>query len=595
MLVYGDPKFCLPSRALIGNFQAHLAQCNPSSLDDLRSLLIEAGQLEQAVADAATDHQLITTTTRLTDSVAAIFCLRWMHGVEGSPAPAEPIAKSLNQILGALSANSDLANTKLTVKVPEGFAFYALFPEQYCATALTWAQQHFNSGQVIVVGIRSIGTTLSSVVKETLLLAGWDAKRITVRPTGHPFQRRVELNLPITAADRVLVVDEGPGISGSSMAAVAQACESKGAREISFLPGHGDEPGASASEEIRALWQRTPRYITPLKRTKWNGLSLEQSLAAETQKFGSDGPVATVEDVSAGQWRKFAFQNETNWPASAIQFERTKYLCLRHNATSVLWKFAGLHCNHDGQSASDAALARLSLHASAGFGPAPLGAFRGFVALPWLDGKCLTRADAADALVLHRIGRYIIHAAGPDLSDEEQIASIDRLAEMSYWNVREALGETIADQTRALGKAARRFPCSRSSGDGHLMPHEWLRTSSGLIMKVDAEGHSADHTLIGPQSLLWDIAGALTEWDLGAAATSVLLSILEKNGTQIQPEALLFFQQAYAAFRMGLLSLSIDQTSDTREKSRLRHARDFYQAKLARLFTGQSAPVGIAG
>jgi hypothetical protein len=251
----------------------------------------------------------------------------------------------------------------------------------------------------------------------------------------------------------------------------------------------------------------------------------------------------------------------------------------------VLWKLAGLHCNRDGQSATEATFARLSLHARAGFGPAPLGTFRGFVATPWLEGKRLTRADAADVTVLERIGRYIIHAAGPDLGVEENTASIDRLAEMLYWNAREALGEKIAEMTRATAEAARQYQPTFSSGDGHLMPHEWILTCNGLIMKVDAEGHSADHTLIGPQSLLWDIAGALIEWDLDAAATGVLLSIFEKNAIQLEPDALLFFQQAYAAFRLGLLSLGVDQTSDTREKERLRHARDFYQNKLAKSLT----------
>src|SRR5205814_3659491 len=133
---------------------------------------------------------------------------------------------------------------------------------------------------------------------------------------------------------------------------------------------------------------------------------------------------------SAGQWRQCAFENEEDWPALAIQFERMKFLCVRSEGTSVLWKFAGLHCAEDGQSASDIAFKQLAARASAGFGPVPLGTCWGFVGMPWVEGRRLTLTDAADASVLTRVGNYIVHAKGPELSWEEQGAAIARLAEM---------------------------------------------------------------------------------------------------------------------------------------------------------------------
>ena len=36
----------------------------------------------------------------------------------------------------------------------------------------------------------------------------------------------------------------------------------------------------------------------------------------------------------------------------------------------------------------------------------------------------------------------------------------------------------------------------------------------GTIVKLDAGGHYADHTAIGPQPLWWDVAGAAVEWGL---------------------------------------------------------------------------------
>src|SRR5207248_4140661 len=117
-------------------------------------------------------------------------------------------------------------DTPLTVKIPEGFAFYALYPEQYCLAALHWLADHKTASprRAAVVGIRSIGTTLSAVVSAALGAAGWEVQRLTVRPTGHPYSRQAEITREeLGEAVWGLVVDEGPGQSGSSMAATAAA------------------------------------------------------------------------------------------------------------------------------------------------------------------------------------------------------------------------------------------------------------------------------------------------------------------------------------------------------------------------------------
>src|SRR5439155_1648104 len=115
-------------------------------------------------------------------------------------------------------------NPTLEVKVPEGFAFYALFPEQYCASFVKWIADHCSAcpKRAVVAGIRSIGTTLSALGSAALTALGWEAGRITIRPTGHPFQRRVEMKpADLSRTSSALIVDEGPGLSGSSMVAVA--------------------------------------------------------------------------------------------------------------------------------------------------------------------------------------------------------------------------------------------------------------------------------------------------------------------------------------------------------------------------------------
>ena len=78
--------------------------------------------------------------------------------------------------------------------------------------------------RLLVVGIRSIGTTLSAVAAAAARARGIAAERITVRPQGHPYNRTAEftaeqmaaVSRAVSSGASFVVVDEGPGLSGSS-------------------------------------------------------------------------------------------------------------------------------------------------------------------------------------------------------------------------------------------------------------------------------------------------------------------------------------------------------------------------------------------
>jgi hypothetical protein len=534
-------------------------------------LLIEAGQLEQGVADSLLGmHKVVA---RLTDLIAASFYECWC----GRP------GRGFKEVCAAFDENVVEGDPLLTIKVPEGFAFYALFPEQYCAAALEWAKDHslVPQREAVVVGVRSIGTSLSAIVSAALRAAGWKIERLTVRPAGEPFRRKVEL--PTLPKHKIgIVVDEGPGISGSSMAAVAVALKRAGVSDVSFLPGHSGEPGAAASPEIRQLWATIPRYTAPLAQLRWNGLSLTETLALKAAEI-CDVPAGfeVVEDLSAGHWRKLAFPMEQDWPAVAGRFERMKFCCANRRGPSVLWKFAGL-----GPTA-EATLGTLSARAEQGYAPEPLATFRGFVAMPWIDGQRLTRADSRASDVLEHIGRYIVAAANKPLSSGESAAAIARLKEIIDCNTAEALGHHWADRARDWAEYASIGEGSSGYGDGHLAPYNWIRTSDGQILKTDCEGHDSDHTIVGRQLLLWDVAAALVEWDLGVENAAPLLAPIREAAVRLDWDALTFYQIAYAAFRIGLSSLTVEVTADTNERSRLNKAVGFYRTKLETLLTLQ--------
>jgi hypothetical protein len=292
-----------------------------------------------------------------------------------------------------------------TVKLPEGFAFYTLFAEQYIAAAQRWIAANSQAAQqeVVVAGVRSIGTTLSALVLAVLQSASWKARRITVRPSGHPFERQVQLSTrAVRGASLAIVVDEGPGLSGSSMAATAQALHEAGIQKsnVSFLPGHSGEPGNYSSADGQNWWRHTPRYVVPLSEMRWNGRALPEHLSHETERLCEEF-VVSIEDVGGGAWRNTAYSNASDWPAVCAPFERTKYLCTLRNGERVVWKFEGMAVGTTGRAACEEVFAVQKERAAAAWTMPPLGALCGFVMTPWPEGGRLRASNADDATVTH--------------------------------------------------------------------------------------------------------------------------------------------------------------------------------------------------
>ncbi|HZQ48420.1 MAG TPA: hypothetical protein VFC07_15490, partial [Verrucomicrobiae bacterium] len=349
MIVYGDCRFEATADMLMDSLRRCAAAIDPNDLDGIRALLIRAGQLEQAISDFDSTPDAVAAAERTTDAAAAAFLAACAQSQLELPMPRFGTEDALNHLRSALQSPGRFTHAPLSVKIPEGFEFYALFPEQYCHSAIQWSARNpgvDRNRAVLVIGIRSIGTSLSALVAATLKAAGWQTERFTVRPAGPPFARTVALpSAPVPNARHALIVDEGPGMSGSSLAAVAQALVESGFKpeRISFLPGHDREPGPEASADIRRWWAAIPRHVTLLEKVRWNGLTLTESLAARSGGWsGAKTRLHDLEDLSGGLWRNKMYRSELEWPAVAVNFERLKYRCTNPRGASVLWKFAGL-------------------------------------------------------------------------------------------------------------------------------------------------------------------------------------------------------------------------------------------------------------
>jgi hypothetical protein len=551
MIVYGDPTRQQTVRTCVERVRAGLG----GNLDALRDSLIAAGELEQAVADGPGRDRpaLLRQVERVTDLVAAAFL---GHG-------------SAKEAYGALDdVGRALGGTPLTIHVPEGFAFYTLYPEQYRDAAERWAADHGDERgkQVLVLGVRSIGTTLSAVVAGALRGLGWRVKRITVRPGGHPFQRELRIErAEIGEAQLGLVVDEGPGLSGSSMAAVARAMTAAGIHRgrISFMPGHGNGPGAQASPDVRQWWDQTRSYVVGLEEMRWEGRRLQDVLSARTRE-ACGGEVLHVED-----WADVPIPAELPHFGA---FARTKFRCILADGRAVAWKFMGLG------GGTEAAAERLSQLAATGWTEGPLGVALGFVGVPWVDGKIIGQSEADDSFIAHA-GRYIAAAAGQLMPADEQQSAIQRLKEMAYWNVKETLGDEAAEVVK--GCAAAEIGPASSYGDGRTGPGEWIRTPTGTFVKVNCVGHDVDHTIVGRQAAWWDVAGAIVEWGLDERQSGVLI---RSGGFQVPVGVLRFYRMAYAAFRVAMCA-TCEATADAGEGEKLRRAGASYRDELKRALT----------
>ena len=502
---------------------------DPDSLDDA---LLRAGELETALSDAGCEDA--APAALITNALAAALVGLWNSAVR----------------LDSLAIAAELLRVPetLNVSTPEGFAYYALHPLSFSQLA---NDLDISGSHAAVIGIRSIGATLSAVVTATLARRRIAAQRITVRPGGHPYDRRT-LFSPVQrrwiAAQRAheadfFVVDEGPGLSGSSFLSVAEALLEAGVerRRIRFLCSHEADPDSLAAQNAGVRWRGF--------QTRWVSGRIPR-LPHDAQEY-----------CSGGEWRKWMYANETDWPAAWTQMERAKFL----SADRRLFKFAGY-----GRFGS-AVAERARLLADSGFGPKLLGVAGGFAEFLVVDGRPATPSDLSRA-VIHRIADYCALRAAEFRAQGQN----SRLAEIIQFNLGELAGDA-APKFTLPEDPDRAVLC-----DSRMQPHEWMISREGVRVKTDGDSHGDDHFFPGPCDIAWDLAGAAIEWRMNADAVEELLRTFGKrSGDNVRPR-FSSYAIAYAVMRAAYCSMAAFALRGTAEETRLLVAARFYQSLIAK-------------
>jgi hypothetical protein len=499
---------------LLGRLSA--ARSNPAAL---LSTLLRVGELEAALEDS--EHRAAALARQLSDDAAQGWLAR----------SAKPLTRWLDSGLSLLGLPEQLRLVR-----PEGYAYYALNPAAY---AQVLGARHEQGRPVAVVGIRSIGTSLSAVVRATLARRGVRSERITVRPHGHPWDRRLDLGERLELFVRrwqsalFLVVDEGPGLSGSTFLAVGEALERAGIapERIEFTTSGTPDPSQMVARDAARRWSRFRATPVP----------------------GPPVPAAAT-NLSAGAWRAHVYAAESEWPACDAALERHKY----RTASGALVKFIGL------PPYDEAPLARGQLLADAGYCPAIERRDGGYAEHRWIDGQPL-RSPVLSPRAAPRLLDYLVFRSRECRVGGAPLAELNRMLQV---NVQEALGiELPASQLLVL-------ECPVYA-DGRLAPEKWIASRDGTLVKVDATDHGDDHLLPGPCDSAWDIAGAIIEWQLTPARAQELCDgYRQRTGdpvaARLQPYLL-----AYAALRVGRTRMAALSASPA-ERLRLERAGQYY-------------------
>jgi len=514
------------------NLKAALAQSLqllPASFhaNEIPGALLRAGELECALSDC---RAVIEQFKKITDSLAAAMV------------NSAPVANR-SHLLEILSAT--VMPEKLTVSAPEGFAYYALHP---LAFAKVLDRIDALPARVMVVGIRGIGTTLSAITVAALCARGVQATRTTVRPAGHPYNRHTDLSpeqlalvkREISSGAGFLVVDEGPGLSGSSFLSVAEALARAGVdrERITLICSHLPEIEHLRAENAPHRWRQF-RCV---------------AISAEARR-----PAGAEVWIGGGEWRNCLLPHQSQWPASWLSFERLKYLS-RMREEQRFYKFLGF--GHYGSEV----LQREQQVAAAGFGPDMKIESEGFGSYAFIDGRPMSAADISES-VLARLAAYCVFRVRAFATHYADLVPLQQMAEHDLHELRFDLPVKLLLERPVIA-------------DGRMQPHEWILTGQGQMLKVDSGSHGDDHFFPGATDIAWDLAGAIVEWQMNSGEAETFLDMYCRGSGDDACIRVQDYIRAYTVFRCAYCLMAANAMQGTEEQQRLESAAAGYGAVL---------------
>lgn len=537
---------------------------------DALDLLVSMGELEQALVDARRPtmdgHGRIEAVLRRASLLAG------RAFVEGGRALVRDTGRRILSEIDKIPP--DALPPCIVVKPPEGYVHYALDPAGYVRAARLHRQAvgDLRAARSVVIGVRSIGTSLSAVVAAAL----GSERTFTVRPRGASGDRRIlaDAGLSRRLAEwirepvDVAIVDEGPGATGETLEAVAAWVSGLGANDEHIILFPSRSWGMSLAPSARRSWFEAARKRPPPPN--------DPRAASLAARLGLDD----LEDLSAGRWRT-RIPGAGAVPACA-DHERLKFRGRRADGSRCLIRYAGL-----GRWGEET-LARAECLAEAGIGPEVLGLESGLLVLRWIVGRPATPREMRRPEFIDALGAYLA-ARAPCF---EQVHRVDRepMLHVLRTNALEALGSAAQGLGAALERLERLPDRVTVVPDGRLQRWEWVRTWMGFA-KVDSIDHGDGLRYPGPTDRAWDLAGAAIEFSLDDHALAGLVrrcaAASGDSATELA-EAVAAYRPAYAALQLGASTLSAYEAALETDRNR-------WKTEAARYRRALAAELAVAG
>lgn len=527
LIVFRDVEQLVAGRTLCKRLIDAVEKVNLRDSSSIIEALLISGQAECTLEDSNSPQA--GQLARLTDDLASCF-------LGGS--------FERNSGLSVLRGAMDHFPERLKISTPEGFSYYALHPGDFA----DFITPELGVKRAAVIGIRSIGTVLSAIAAAAMRLRDIEACRITVRPVGHPYDRRTELSeIQRSWIDdenhrwsHFFVVDEGPGLSGSSFLSVGESLLQRGISQdrITFIGTRWPDPAQLCARDAAR---------------RWSGFRFVRAASRICHRFSD------YISLAGGAWRSIFLNGEAAAPAGWPEMETLKFLSANRNH---IFKFEGF--GERGRTVRE----RAALLHTSGFSPEVLNADDGMSEYTVVRGEIQTASGPSTEL-LDRMAEYCAFRAIEFAVDS---GAQNQLEEMARFNFRQ---ETGGDPQIPEGSLRTSHPVLC---DSRMQPHKWVTSEHG-IFKIDGCAHGDDHFFPGPTDIAWDLAGAIVEWDMDRDAEEYFLASFRKRaGNKTANTA--YFALAYTVYRMAYCKMAMLGTQDESEKPRLQRAYQYYRSKI---------------
>ncbi len=411
------------------------------------------------------------------------------------------------------------------VSEPEGLRYYGLAPEGYAAAARQWRAGQAERRPVWVLGLRTMGSVLAPVVARALAGAG-EVRCLTLRPVGEPMERRIQATARLEGAvarwrGEFVIVDEGPGLSGSSFGGTVAWLAGLGVEEgrMVLLASGSPAPEQLGSAYAAAGWRRWRIVVAP-------------GVAAPSSQPGRG------QDISGGRWRQ-ALGRGAATPVWG-EHERLKYLC---DGGRTLAKFAGW--GGYGRETRE----RARRLAAGGWGPELAGEGEaGWVRYRRVPARALPRRPGRAWCEF--AGAYLAWVGAEHRLGGAMAPSV-ALREMVAINGERLLGEELSDEAPIAPPVAL---------DGRMLAVEWGLAERGYV-KFDGTDHGDDPFFPGPADIAWDLAAIAVEFG-GARGRAVVEAYRRRSGEGAAALAprLRWHGLAYSLFRAAYCGLAAMRT-----------------------------------